>query len=759
MKALYLTLSLSTLFAIKTLALDIDGVLDEPEWRDADSFLTFYDVFPYTLDVSNKKTVVKIFSNKDGIYVGFINSQDPNSMGSYKHVRDEWNTKTDRNAFVVDFDGDGNTAYTFMLSLGNSLLDSTIRNGNDQSYDWNGDWIGSTKINNNNWVSEIFIPWSIGNMLPITGKRTIKFGAFRYTAFDGNLVGTAKTHPERDKYMYQLDEYEIDSYPAKRNINYFPYIVSANDSVTGNEINKVGVEIFYNTGTGKQINATFNPDFGQVESDDVVVNFSAEETLYGEKRAFFNENQTIFDITDRDRLKIMHTRRIGSKPSYNCSQSISEDLCNDSKQEYSDLDYALRYTQKEGGTEYGFFTASEQDEDFSLGRSYYAGRIKQENNNKTLGYMMTYTDDPILERTAMVNVIDYDHIVNDKLRVSSILLHSETDNKASLGYKASLRYKPTKDDSHNFGVHYYGDDLDINDMGYLQKNDWISFGGRSSFDRYFSDDSKYKNIEYSLRYGHQSDTNGNTIENFINPKIEIELKDTNEFALWGVYKSSGKNTTITRKYFLSPFVKRPARYSFGGSYDSMNFSNFAVGARVNFERGDKNTSWDSKGYKKTWATASYYFFPKDFLTMVLSFNYRDQKDWLKWVDRNYLAAYDSTEKFLSFNMNYFKGDKHELRLKGQFVALNASNPTSLMSNEEGYITFSEQTVNPFNVGEAAFQIRYKYELAPLSNLYIVYSQGGNIFEENVESDSLAIIEDSWNKPSGKIFAIKLRLRF
>ena len=67
MKALYLTLSLSILFAIKTLALDIDGVLDEPEWLDADSFSTFYDVFPYTLEVSNKKTVVKIFSNKDDI--------------------------------------------------------------------------------------------------------------------------------------------------------------------------------------------------------------------------------------------------------------------------------------------------------------------------------------------------------------------------------------------------------------------------------------------------------------------------------------------------------------------------------------------------------------------------------------------------------------------------------------------------------------------------------------------------------------------
>ena len=57
------------------------------------------------------------------------------------------------------------------------------------------------------------------------------------------------------------------------------------------------------------------------------------------------------------------------------------------------------------------------------------------------------------------------------------------------------------------------------------------------------------------------------------------------------------------------------------------------------------------------------------------------------------------------------------------------------------------------------QIRYKYELATLSNLYIVYSQGGNIYEENINSDSRSIVQDSWRNPSGKIFAIKLRLRF
>jgi hypothetical protein len=82
-----------------------------------------------------------------------------------------------------------------------------------------------------------------------------------------------------------------------------------------------------------------------------------------------------------------------------------------------------------------------------------------------------------------------------------------------------------------------------------------------------------------------------------------------------------------------------------------------------------------------------------------------------------------------------------------------------MSNQNGYLSLSEREVSAFNVGEAAVQIRYKYELATLSNLYIVYSQGGNIYGENINSDSRSIVQDSWRNPSGKIFAIKLRLRF
>ena len=78
--------------------------------------------------------------------------------------------------------------------------------------------------------------------------------------------------------------------------------------------------------------------------------------------------------------------------------------------------------------------------------------------------MLTYTDDPLLNRTAMVNAVDYDNIVNSKLRIYSILLHADAGDDSSVGFKGGMRYKPYKDDNHSLGFHYYGDDLNINDI-------------------------------------------------------------------------------------------------------------------------------------------------------------------------------------------------------------------------------------------------------------------------------------------------------
>ena len=110
-------------------------------------------------------------------------------------------------------------------------------------------------------------------------------------------------------------------------------------------------------------------------------------------------------------------------------------------------------------------------------------------------------------------------------------------------------------------------------------------------------------------------------------------------------------------------------------------------------------------------------------------------------------------------MNWYRGTKHEIRLKSQFVALQAKNPRSLIVNESGYLTESFKDVDPFSEGITSFQIRYKYEIVPLSYIYLVYTKGGSIFENNIMRETSEIFKDPWNNPDNEIFSIKFRLKY
>ncbi len=324
----------------------IDGNLDEKEWNSAFVINDYYEVVPFTLNPAEVKTTAKIFSNEDGIYVGFINYQENSSMISNKSLRDAWDVNAEQNGVAIDFDSDGAKAYMFMISLANVQRDGVRQLGSFPEFDWDGDWEAKTKKHDGYWISEFLIPWDIVLMKPEEDiKRKINVTTYRYLANEKVWLNDTKTSGFRTNFLSNLRTIEINSF-SKRKINFFPFIAYTSNSVTSLNDNKLGAEVFLNTGTGKQINLTINPDFGQAESDEVIINFSAQETFYSEKRAFFNENQSLFDLNHYDRYRIINTRRIGAKSSYLCSSSVNEDDCIDSRKNYTDIDYALRYTQK-----------------------------------------------------------------------------------------------------------------------------------------------------------------------------------------------------------------------------------------------------------------------------------------------------------------------------------------------------------------------------------------------------------------------------
>src|SRR6202007_257821 len=91
-----------------------------------------------------------------------------------------------------------------------------------------------------------------------------------------------------------------------------PYVSGLYDNVGGDSDFDGGADIFWKPNGQFQLSATLNPDFGQVESNDLVVNFSATETFISDKRPFFTENQGLFEFTTpSDFSQLLYTRRVG----------------------------------------------------------------------------------------------------------------------------------------------------------------------------------------------------------------------------------------------------------------------------------------------------------------------------------------------------------------------------------------------------------------------------------------------------------------
>jgi hypothetical protein len=738
----------------------IDANLDEPEWDTAITINQYSEVIPFTLQPAEERTVAKIFSNENGIYVGFTNFQENSTMLSNKSLRDEIANTADQNWISIDFDNDRESAYLFFVTLANIKGDGIRRIGGWPEFDWDGDWEVKTKEYDGYWVSEFLIPWNVALMKNVDSEeRTINISTIRKIAYKQSWIGDAETSARRTNFLLKLRPIQIKNYTQSK-VNYFPYVSKTYNSVTGFNEDKIGAEIFISSGTGKQVNLTFNPDFGQAESDEVIVNFSAQETFYSEKRAFFNENQSLFDLSHYDRYRVINTRRIGAASTYDCQASSDEDRCDGERKSYTDIDFALRYTQKNDNSNVGIFVAQESDESFTKGKNFYAIRSKNKIGTRTIGYFLTHVVDNFTNEKATVNVIDFINVKSDKLTLYTDFLSSEKEGVSGFGLRSQFVYKPTQLSRRSGSILYFEDSFRLNDFGYLKKNDWFHVGLGSDITKVdFNESSSVKERKIGTDFNYDSDTSGNSNPTQLRQEYNFQYKDTSSFqASWDL-KTSGKNTTITRKNVDFPFVKRNGSFSFNLDYESPSYGSWEYDWRVGYETADKYKTWSSEGYERRFAKIAGSIYPIDDFKLGWEFRVREEDEWLNWIKDNELAVYDLTQKIISINANWFKGYKHEIRLKSQFVALEAESPISLISDKAGYLYNHNSIVKPFTDGITSFQVRYKYEIAPLSYIYLVYTKGGRVYDDENERNTSDVFKDPWENPDNEIFSLKFRLKY
>ena len=100
-----------------------------------------------------------------------------------------------------------------------------------------------------------------------------------------------------------------------------------------------------------------------------------------------------------------------------------------------------------------------------------------------------------------------------------------------------------------------------------------------------------------------------------------------------------------------------------------------------------------------------------------------------------------------------------MRLKAQMVAFTARTPKAYLANNLGDLMLADIPLTPITLSDLAFQIRYRYEIKPLSYFYLVYTKGGRVVQYDDEDNLGEIYKRPWNDPETDTFTVKLRYRF
>ena len=535
MRALLLALVVS--IPLPALALDIDGRIDSTEWSGAQRVEDFRMVQPLTREPSRHTTEAWYMATADGLAVAFRNLQPVGIPRTRQRFQRDNNGNVDRVNVYVDFDGDGRSGYNFMLALSDGIGDGTIANENQFNADWDGAWRHAVSEDDDGWSAEILIPWHIAPMRRTEGDtRTIGLSLDRVVGDTGERMAWPAVSFSEQRYLSALQKVEVPQF-SQSLLAVTPYVVGLYDNIGGKTDIDSGVDLFWKPNGQFQLSATLNPDFGQVESDGIVVNFSAIETFFGDKRPFFTENQGYFEVpfgSLGNAQQLIYTRRVGA-PADDGSGS-------------GDVRCRGQDQWQCGGFGYGVFAATEGD---SAGRDFYALRATRGFGKQSLGAMVTRVDRPFLGREATVYSIDHQWApiaawnIRTNLVGSSIDQHGETvrdtgaqmriDHEIGDGWRQQLYLLHT------------GGSLQLNDFGFLDRNNFNY--ARYEISRRFTalpDSSPYASHQWRFATSRRSNDDGVHIGNAFAVNRDSERRDGgNEFfeiAAW----TPGHDDLITR---------------------------------------------------------------------------------------------------------------------------------------------------------------------------------------------------------------------
>ena len=297
----------------------IDGREDDAVWRQAIAMTTFRQFDPAENAPATFRTEARVAYDDRNLYV-LVRAFDPHpdSITSLLSRRDV-KTPTDHLKIIIDAYKDRRSGVEMSVSPAGVKRDWVIYNDNVEDLSWDGVWDVATRIDSAGWVAEFSVPLS---QLRFTAKTVHEFGfgVWRDIARLNQRDAWPAYRPSRRTLVSQLGTIVgIEDIGTPRRIELLPYSVAKSvpnpAARSGGDRGEItaGVDLKAGIGANVTVDATVNPDFGQVEADPAVLNLTAFEIRFEERRPFFQEGAGLYRCNGPCE-GIFYTRRIGRTP-------------------------------------------------------------------------------------------------------------------------------------------------------------------------------------------------------------------------------------------------------------------------------------------------------------------------------------------------------------------------------------------------------------------------------------------------------------
>ncbi|MBI1875104.1 MAG: carbohydrate binding family 9 domain-containing protein [Acidobacteria bacterium] len=319
-----------------TAAPRIDGHLDDEAWASARPATEFVQRDPDEGQPATQRTELRVVYDGSALYIGArLFDTEPDKIVRRLERRDSGD---DADWFTVYLDPhhDHLTGAQFRVNAAGTLADAIIYNDTWTDESWDAVWDAAVSVDAEGWTAEMRIPFS-QLRFPRSEHDTWGINAARFIQ-RRNETSWIQLVPKRENGLASRMAHltGVAGIDPPHNLEVLPYSVARAEFVapssTGDPFNDgsrlfggMGLDLKYGLTSNFTLNAAINPDFGQVEVDPAIVNLSAFETFFEERRPFFIEGAQIFRNFGRGgsnsfwgfnnaEPQIFYSRRIGRSP-------------------------------------------------------------------------------------------------------------------------------------------------------------------------------------------------------------------------------------------------------------------------------------------------------------------------------------------------------------------------------------------------------------------------------------------------------------